>query len=213
MESGRGKLPGNVFSSVTLWLTQNHPRSISRARRKAYATRGSICSAYRVSRRGLNFHTLIKLKPSTFSHYIFEHNRSQATAAPVLPDEGSSNLTGGAGELFKHQFIFDQLRTAIVHVTDRQRGAGIEGYAFGGKAADVRAPGGAPCPPTAAPDSLSPQYSLLMHGVWAKEVGTGSSACCHGTSKCHVSVFLNEIYSLHALSRQQKVIYFFRTKA
>lgn len=121
-ESGRGKLPGNVFSSVTLWLTQNHPRSISRARRKAYATR-SICSAYRVSRKGLNFHTLTQLKPSTFSHYIFEHNRSQATAAPVLPDKGSNILTGVAGELFKHQFIFDQLWTAIVHVTDRQRGA------------------------------------------------------------------------------------------
>lgn len=55
--------------------------------------------------------------------HLFEHKRSHTTAAPVLPDEGSSILTRGAGELFKQPFISDELWTVIVHVTDKERQA------------------------------------------------------------------------------------------
>lgn len=196
-ESARGKLPGNVFSSATLWLTPNHPTSISRERRKTYATRKRIYIAYRVSQRGLNFHTLIKLKPSTLSCSF----ASPFWAQEVTHD--SSTRAPWWGEQYSHQGSWRAVQTAI-HLWRaldsycpryRQREAGIEGYASRGKAARVRrAPGGATClpalaAPTAAPDSLNPKFSLLMHGAWAKEVGTGLSACYHGMSKCHVSIF------------------------
>lgn len=63
-ELGRRKLPGNVFSSVTPWLTQKHPTAVSRVWNKSCVTRKSICITYMVSQKSLNFHMLIELQPN-----------------------------------------------------------------------------------------------------------------------------------------------------
>lgn len=205
--SGREKLPGNVFSSVAFWLTPNHLTRISRE--KGSLTPVSICILYVVFQKGLNFHMSIKTKmmasPPVPLHYPSEHDRSRTVAAPALPGKGCSAVTMGAG-VVPTTFHLGGLWIVNIPLTGRPRETGSRGPC------SQQVSGWETCwPLLLQPAQLLSQSQGFTAGAW--HPGMGLSACCHKTTWCQVSIFLNEIYPLYALSRQKKVIYFFRTKA